>query len=435
MQATIAPARNLNAIISVPGDKSISHRALMLGAIARGDTVVKNLSPSADCASTRRCLEQLGVEFASADSDAVSIHGRGLRGLVEPQNVLDAGNSGTTTRLLAGILAGQPFCSILTGDDSLRARPMDRILRPLTQMGALAIGRNGDRLLPLAIRGGSLRAMRYTPPVPSAQVKSAVLLAGLYAEGETVVEELQPTRDHTERMLRAMGVSLQQEGNRIAVQGFQELNGVEIIVPGDASSAAFFLVAAAITPDSEITVTNVGMNSARTGFIDVMRSMGAAVEVRNLREVNGEPVADIGCHASALRGQAIEGSIIPAVIDELPVLAVAATQAEGITVVRNAEELRVKESDRIAAIVAGLSRLGAKIEATPDGFVIEGPTPLRGARCQSYHDHRIAMSLAVAGLAAVPEKGETIIEDADCVDISFPGFFPLLDRVAGLSHV
>jgi 3-phosphoshikimate 1-carboxyvinyltransferase len=433
MQATIASARNLKATISVPGDKSISHRALMLGAIARGQTVVTNLSPSADCVSTRRCLEQMGVEFAATPSGDLVINGRGLRGLIEPNNVLDAGNSGTTTRLLSGILAGLPFCSVLTGDDSLRSRPMDRILKPLTQMGAMAIGRDGDRLLPIAIRGGNLRGINYTPRVPSAQVKSAILLAGLYAEGETVVEELEPTRDHTERMLTAMDVAVnvklskQHNGSRIALKGFQEPSGTKILVPGDASSAAFFLVAATITPDSDVTVTNVGMNLARTGFVEILRSMGAAIKVTNQREVNGEPVADITCQTSTLRGMRIEGSIIPAIIDELPILAVAATQAEGTTVVRDAQELRVKESDRIATTVDGLSRLGANIEAAPDGFVIEGPTSLRGARCQSHGDHRIAMSMAIAALTA---KGETTIDDADCVDISFPGFFELLNRIA-----
>lgn len=426
MQINITTTNNLRGTISVPGDKSISHRALMLGAIARGRTVVSGLSSSADCASTSRCLQQLGVAISLAEDGATVIDGKGMHGLVEANDVLDAGNSGTTVRLLSGILAGQPFCSMVTGDSSLRRRPMERVLKPLVQMGASALGRSDNRLLPLAIRGGVLKPIRYTPPVPSAQVKSAVLLAGLYADGETIVEELQETRDHTERLLKAMGVPVAQNGVRIAVQGLHELEAAEIIVPGDISSAAFFLVAAAITPDSAITVRNIGMNPARTGFVDVLRSMGATLEIENERESGGEPVADITCYSSQLRGVTIEGDMIPRLIDELPILAVAATQAEGVTVVRNAEELRVKESDRIATVVAELSRLGASIEATPDGFVIEGPARLRGATCQSHDDHRIAMSLAIAGLAA---RGETTIAGGDCVAISFPDFFELLSTV------
>ncbi len=398
----------------------------MLGSIAKGRTVVKNISPAADCASTARCLQQLGIDITYSEDNTVLIDGHGLRGLTEPKSVLDAGNSGTTARLLSGILAGHPFCSILTGDDSLRTRPMDRIIKPLTQMGAVTLGRGNDRFLPLAMRGGYLKPLHYATPVPSAQVKSAILLAGLYAEGETIVEEAKPTRDHTERMLKAMGVPLKQEGNSIAVEGLQGPSNSRIVVPGDISSAAFFLIAAAITPGSLIVVRNVGINPARTGFVDVLRAMGATIEIENERLTNGEPVADISCHTSALRGVTIEGDIVPRLIDELPIIAIAATQAEGVTVVRNAEELKVKESDRIVAIVAELSRLGAKIDATADGFVIEGPTPLRGARCLSHQDHRIAMSLAIAALVA---RGDTTIEDVDCVDISFPGFFGLLDRI------
>lgn len=426
MQITIATAKNLQATITVPGDKSISHRALMLGAIARGRTVVKNVSPAADCDSTIRCLQQLGIGIVRSDNDTVLIDGAGLRGLVEPKDILDAGNSGTTARLLSGILAGQPFLSILTGDDSLRVRPMERIVKPLAQMGATAIGRSDNRFLPLAIRGGNLKPIRFTPPVPSAQVKSAILLAGLYADGETIVEETQPTRDHTERMLKAMGVPIKKEGNRLAIRGFHEPSSARIVVPGDMSSAAFFLAAAAVTPNSSIAVRNVGINPARTGFLDVLRAMGAKLEVANEREANGEPVADVTCSTCSLRGLTIEGDLVPRLIDELPLIAVIATQAEGVTVVRNAEELRVKESDRIATIVAELSRLGARISPTPDGFIIEGITRLHGARCQSHNDHRIAMSLAIAGLVA---EGVTIVDDAECVDISFPGFFELLNRV------
>lgn len=426
MEITIRPAKSINATITVPGDKSISHRALMLGAIAQGRTVIKNLSPAVDCQSTIRCLRQLGIAIARADQHTVTVDGCGLHGLSEPKNVLDAGNSGTTARLLCGILAGQPFLSIITGDDSLRSRPMDRILRPLTQMGALALARGDDRLLPLAIRGGHLQPISYRPPVPSAQVKSAILLAALYATGQTIIDEPKPTRDHTERMLQAMGIPLRKHGNIITVDGSREPSSIRIVVPGDISSASFFLAAAAIVPNSSITVPNVGINPTRTGFLDALRTMGASLTISNTREASNEPVADVTCTTSSLRSITLEGDAIPRLIDEIPIIAVLATQAEGVTIIRNAEELRVKESDRIAGIASELSRLGAKIKPTPDGFIIEGPTPLRGARCQSYNDHRIAMALAIAGLVA---KSETTIDDADCVDISFPGFFQLLDQV------
>ncbi|MDA8188851.1 MAG: 3-phosphoshikimate 1-carboxyvinyltransferase [Dehalococcoidales bacterium] len=426
MQARIQQARQLRGEIAVPGDKSISHRALILGAVAEGRTVVHGLSPAADCASTIRSLQALGLEIALPEKNTAVVNGKGLLGLAEPADVLDAGNSGTTTRLLAGLLAGQPFFTVVTGDDSLRSRPMDRIVKPLAQMGATILGRREGRFLPLAIRGGNLKPIRYSLPVASAQVKSCILLAGMYAEGDTVVEELEPTRDHTERMLKAMDVPLKQKGKHITVRGGWAPQAANIVVPGDASSAAFFLVAAATVPNSAVTVTNVGINPTRIGFISTLKEMGAELQMENERLENGEPVADITCRTSSLRGITLEGDIIPSLVDELPIIAVAATQANGAMIVRNAAELRVKESDRIDAIVTELSRLGAKIEATPDGFVVEGPTPLRGAGCQSYRDHRIAMSLAVAGLVA---KGDTVVDDAECVDISFPGFFDLLESV------
>lgn len=426
MSGIIRPAQTVQGEVRVPGDKSISHRALILGALANGHVTIRNLASSADCLSTLRCLRALGVAIEDAGDETVVV-GQGLDGLREPGNVLDAGNSGTTMRLLAGVLAGQSFYSVITGDDSLRRRPMARIAEPLRKMGATVLGRDEGRFPPLTIRGGRLKSVDYTLPVASAQVKSALLLASLFAEGETVVREPALSRDHTERMLRAMGVALSQEGTSVRVQGGQSLRAVALDVPGDLSSAAFFLVAAAIVPDSHLVICDVGVNPTRTGALDVLQRMGARLTVANQRESGGEPVADIVVSASRLHGTVIEGDIIPRLIDELPILAVAATQAEGETTVRDAEELRVKETDRLAAIVTELSRMGADIRATADGFVIRGPTRLHGALCHSYGDHRMAMALAVAGLVA---SGETIIDDTSCVEVSFPGFMEVLKSVA-----
>ncbi|MCL5025892.1 MAG: 3-phosphoshikimate 1-carboxyvinyltransferase, partial [Chloroflexi bacterium] len=357
----------------------------------------------------------------------VRVNGVGLDGLREPPDVLDAGNSGTTTRLLSGILAGQPFLSVITGDASLRRRPMDRIAQPLRRMGATVLARAGGRL-PLAISGGGLQGIEYALPVASAQVKSCILLAGLYAAGRTTVVEPAPARDHTERMLRAMGVEVSREGNRISLAGGQQPQGIDIEVPGDVSSAAYFLVAGAVVPGSEVLVENVGVNPTRPGALEALAAMGAEVALENRRDVGGEPVADLRVRGGRLRGTEIGGEIIPRLIDELPVLALAATQAEGRTLVRDAAELRVKESDRIHTVVTELQKMGARIEEQPDGFVVEGPTPLRGAGVGSYGDHRLAMSLAVAALVA---RGDTTISDAECVNVSFPGFMDTLDSVRG----
>ena len=420
----ITPGRTLRGVLRVPGDKSISHRAAILGALARGATRVSGFLRAADCLSTLRCLRGLGVSIDERD-DALEIRGGALR---EPDEVLDVGNSGTTIRLLAGVLAGQPFHSVITGDASVRRRPMDRVAVPLRQMGARVSGREGGRLAPLAIEGGGLRGIAYTTPVASAQVKSAVLLAGLFAEGVTSVREPLPSRDHTERMLGAFGAEVERDGVTTRLRGPATLRGAPVRVPGDLSSAAYFLVAAALVPGSEIAVADVGLNPTRTGILDVLQMMGAAVEVRDLREEGGEPVGTVAVRAGRLHGTTIAGALIPRAIDELPLVAVAAALAEGETVIRDAAELRVKESDRVEALARELGRLGAHVEAQPDGLAVVGTHRLRGGRVASGGDHRIAMSLAVAALCA---DGPVTIDDPACIETSFPGFAAILSRATG----
>ena len=426
------PAR-LRGVVRVPGDKSVSHRAALLGALASGPSTVRGFLASADCRATLDCLRQLGVEWQLVEEApgvaTVEMQGAGIRGLVEPDDVLDARNSGTALRLLAGILAGQPFASVLTGDDSLRTRPVDRIVTPLRQMGAQLSARDGDRLPPLAIRGGSLRGIRYRLPVASAQVKSAVLLAGLFAEGETVVEEPMPTRDHTERLLQAMGADVRREGPAVRLTPPNALSAVDVEVPGDISAAAFWLIAGAAHPDAELSLPKVGVNPTRAGILDVLCKMGTSIDIGEQRMVGGEPVADIVVRSSRLRGVEIGGDLIPRLIDELPALAVAATVAEGRTVVRDAAELRVKETDRIAALTHELRRMGVAIEEQPDGFIIEGGHEPRGARVSGSGDHRLTMALAIAGLLA---GEETTVEDGDSVAISYPGFWGALEDIAGV---
>lgn len=424
----VAQAERVNGDLTVPGDKSISHRATLLGALATGETRIANFLRSADCMATIRCLRALGItiEEGADTGEGVGrlvVHGRGLRGLQAPQDVLDCGGSGTTMRLLAGILAGQSFACTLTGNEALRRRPMARIIEPLRRMGATIFGADGDRLPPLHIEGAALHGIAYHLPVASAQVKSALLLAALYAKGPTLLHEPAPSRDHTERMLKAMGISLDTVGTQIVLDpaptADKPLPPLDISVPGDLSSAAFFIVAACLLPDSSVRVRDVGVNPTRTGLLDVLRGMGAQIIVENERLVSGEPVADIVARSSRLHGVTIGGDLVPRMIDEFPILAVAATQAEGITYVRDAAELRVKESDRIAAIASQLTRLGARIEERPDGFVIYGPTPLCGIEVDAHRDHRLAMSLAIAGLLAT---GRTSIEGAESIPDSFPGF-------------
>lgn len=415
----VEPARSLQGEISMPGDKSISHRAALLGGLASGITRVDGFLRAEDCLGTLRCLRHLGVTIEEA-ADRLVIHGGDLR---EPEEILDVGNSGTTIRLLAGILAGQPFHSVLTGDASIRRRPMDRVAEPLRLMGARISGRNGGECAPLSIDGGGLRGITYTTPVASAQVKSAVLLAGLFAEGETAVREPSQSRDHTERMLGAFGVPVVRDGLTVRLRGRAALRGAEVRVPGDLSSAAYFLVAAALVPGSEVTVERVGLNPTRSGVLDILRAMGAPVAVRDVRDNGGEPSGTVTVSAAPLRGTTIGGDLIPRAIDELPVVAVAACLAEGETVIRDAAELRVKESDRIAALARELGRLGATIEPQPDGLVIIGGKRLHGGRTASGGDHRIAMALAVAGLCA---DGPVTIKDADCIRTSFPEFETVL---------
>jgi len=418
MRMIVRKAKGLRGQIKVPGDKSISHRALLLGAIAEGTTRIRNFLPAADCLATLACVRALGVEVERLSETELIVHGQGLRGLTEPEDILDCAGSGTTMRLLAGILAGQPFYSMLTGNEQLCRRPMGRIVEPLRRMGATVLGRDDGRLPPLTIHGGNLHGIEYRLPVASAQVKSAILLAGLYADGPTVIHEPGPARDHTERMLAAMGANIQYQISNIKVQS-SKLSSLDIVVPGDISSAAYFIAAACLVPGSEVVVVGVGVNPTRTGFLDALKEMGADILVENRRDTGGEPVADVVVRAGCLRGTEVKGDQVPRMIDEFPILAVVATQVQGMTVVSDAAELRVKETDRIANIAVELRKLGAHIEERPDGFVVEGPTPLVGTQVNSHGDHRLAMSLAIAGLVA---EGETTIEDAECVADSFPGF-------------
>jgi 3-phosphoshikimate 1-carboxyvinyltransferase len=412
----------------VPGDKSISHRALLLSAIASGTSRVEGFLPSADCLATLDAVRALGVEIEEHSPTKLVVHGVGLCGLREPADALDCRRSGTTMRLLAGLLAGQPFFGVLSGDAQLRRRPMARVVEPLRSMGAVVLGRDGGRLPPLAIRGGDLRGVDYVLPVASAQVKSALLLAALYARGATRLSVPGPARDHTERMLAAMGAELKTEDGRVEIEPGRPLNAVDVMVPGDFSSAAYLIVAASLLPGSQITIKTVGVNPTRTGLLDILRAMGADLALHDERVLGGEPVAEVvvrgpELRGAELRGVTVGGDLVVRAIDEFPILAVAATQAHGETMVRDATELRVKETDRVATTVRELCRLGAEIEPRPDGFVVRGPTPLEGAVVTSHGDHRLAMALAVAGLVA---RGETVVQNSGCIDDSFPGFAPTL---------
>jgi 3-phosphoshikimate 1-carboxyvinyltransferase len=423
----VRPARRLHGTIAVPGDKSISHRAAMLNAIAEGEATVHNFLAADDCRATVGVLQALGVDCA-LDGDALRVRGGGLRGLREPAGVLDCGNSGTTMRLLSGILAGQPFLSLLSGDASLRARPMDRIAAPLREMGARIDGRDGGRLAPLAIRGGSLRGIRYRLPIASAQVKSAVLLAGLYADGDTVVEEPALSRDHTERMLDAMGADVRREGPAVRLAPGAPLRALSLRVPNDISAAAFWIVAACAHPDAEVRLTGVGVNPTRTGIIDALREMGADIALEEERTVGGEPVADIVARSSRLEGTRVGGEMIPRLLDEVPVLAVAAAVAAGATEISDAQELVVKESDRITTTASQLAALGVRIEPRGDGMRTDGGAHLRGGSVRSFGDHRLAMALAVAGLLA---DAPVEIDEAEAVSVSYPSFWDDLDHLSG----
>ena len=424
----IRPAkRGLTGKIRVPGDKSVSHRSVMFSAIAKGQVHVRNFLEAADCLSTAACMRALGAGVERQADGSFFVTGVGLHGLKEPQGILDAGNSGTTLRLLLGILAAQPFFSALTGDASLSRRPMGRVVEPLTRMGATIRGRGANRFLPLAVlpHEGSLRAMDYESPVASAQVKSAVLLAGLYAERETCLTEPALSRDHTERMLSAFGARIEREGTKVTIEPADELFAPEEIrVPGDISSAAYWLVAASLIEGSDIILQDVGVNPTRTGILDVLSDMGANITIDNERESGGEALADIRVRAASLRGTSFGGEIIPRLIDEIPILAVAALFADGDTVISGAAELRVKETDRLAAVTTELNRLApGAVEAKEDGMVIHGGRMLSPASCRTYDDHRMAMSLAVAGAAGV---GVTL-DAPSCVNISYPSFYQTLD--------
>ncbi len=428
MEITVEPAAFCRGTITVPGDKSISHRAIILSALTESTVEVEGFLNAEDPRSTFQCMKHLGVQLEE-DGQVIRVQGRGIDGLVEPSCVLDAGNSGTTARLLAGLLAGRPFHSVITGDDSLTKRPMARIAEPLKQMGAQIDGRKEGTLLPLSIRGGALSPITFHSPVASAQVKSAILLAALQAKGKTIITEPGLSRDHSERMLLHLGVPINWgKSGEIIVEGpVKTLAAERIKVPGDISSAAFFLVAAALAPAGEIIVENVGLNPTRTGLLDVLLQMGVQLSVLNERVYNGEPVGDVCVKGgSRLRGVTVKSEMIPRLIDEIPVLAVAAVFAEGTTRIEGAGELRVKESDRLHALSRELGALGAEIKEFPDGLSIQGRKTLAGGRGYSHGDHRIAMALAVAGLFS--EK-ETTIKGVESVEVSFPGFFELLKEI------
>jgi 3-phosphoshikimate 1-carboxyvinyltransferase len=399
----------------------------MLGSLASGTTVIRGFLRGEDTISTLNVFRAMGID-AAEDGGTLLIRGKGLRGLSEPEDVLDCGNSGTSMRLMTGLLAGQSFFSVLTGDRYLRARPMGRVIEPLTRMGATICGRNGGNKAPLAIQGQPLKGISYASPVASAQIKSSLLLAGLYAEGSTEVTEPSLSRDHSERMFAYFGAPIESLPNGARVSGGGELQGREVDVPGDISSAAFFIVAALIVPASELLITGVGINPTRTGIIDILVKMGADIEIANQRLVSGEPIADLLVRSSSLRGIEIGGETVPRAIDEFPIICVAAACAEGKTVIRDARELRVKETDRIAAMAANLRAAGVAVLETEDGMEITGAERLRGCTVDSFGDHRIAMSMLMAGLVAT---GETTVTDTGCIATSFPSFIDLLERVRG----
>ena len=416
---------SLKGEVSIPGDKSISHRAVMFGSLAEGTTEVTNFWQGADCLSTISCFRKLGIEIENT-SQRILIHGKGLHGLTEPSDTLDTGNSGTTTRLISGILAGQRFTTVLNGDASIQTRPMKRIMTPLSMMGADITSLKGNDCAPLRICGGQLHGIAYKSPVSSAQVKSCILLAGLYADAPTSVLEPVLSRNHTELMLAGFGAHVTSSGTTATIEPEPDLNGMKIEVPGDISSAAYFLAAGLMIPNSEIMIKNVGINPTRDGILRVAKEMGGDITILNEKTSGGEPTCDLLVRSSSLKGVTIGGEIIPTLIDEIPMIAVMACFAEGTTTIKDAQELKVKESNRIDTVVTNLKAMGAHIEATDDGMIIEGGYPLHGAVIDSHLDHRIAMSFAVGALGA---DGETTIEGADCVKISYPEFYQTLEKL------
>ncbi len=430
MKLIVERCSSLRGNITVSADKSITHRGLIIGAIAQGKTVLSGYSKSADCVSTMRCLVRLNIAIDISEV-SVAVHGKGLCGLTEPEDILDCGNSGTTMRLLAGLMAGQDFFSVLSGEHSLRVRPMTGIIKPLQRMGAEITARCG-KFAPLAIRGGNLKGISYTLPELNAQVKSSILLAGLYANKKLTIKEPKPARDHTERMLQLFGANVKRGDGKITVQQTDALEAQEVVIPCDISLAAFFLVLGSITRDSFLTLKNVGINPTRTAIIDVLKKMGANISIVNSRLEANEPVADLVVASSKLRGVKIKAEMTPRLKDELAAVTVAATQAKGKTVVKGTSALRQKEIERIKAIVEGLRKMGAHIKEKKDGFVVDGPTKLLGYPCSPYGDHRIAMAFAVAGAIA---SGQTVIYNAECIHISFPEFITLMRTVCGEEHI
>ncbi len=447
-QVSIKYKRPMRGELSPPPDKSISHRAVILSSLSEGKSIIRNSLQAEDPMKTLEAFRQMGIKItehrtqpatSSVESNTehrtqntdIVLHGKGLKGLKEPKDTIDCGNSGTTMRLLCGVLAGQPFPTTLTGDLSLKSRPMQRIIIPLTEMGAVITSERGG-YPPLTIKGGELKSINYRSPVASAQVKSAILLAGLYCDGVTTVSEPGKSRDHTERMLKAVGVDINIKGLEVSIKGRATLKPLDITIPGDFSSAAFFIVAGILIPDSQILIKNTGINPTRTGLLDILKIMGADIRLENKREVSGEPVADIHVRHSRLTGKEIGGDMVLKAIDEFPILCVAASKAQGVTKITGAKELRVKESDRIASMAEGLRKMGVAIEelstkgGSEDGLIIEGMEKLKPATIQSHGDHRIAMAMLVAGLAA---EGETTVVDTDCVNTSFPGFMEILENL------
>ncbi len=416
--------QSLKGTVTIPGDKSISHRAVMFGSISKGDTKITGFLQGADCLSTISCFSRMGIQIDN-NGDSVIVHGKGLYGLTAPTDILDVGNSGTTTRLISGILAGQKFTSTLNGDASLATRPMKRIITPLTQMGAVIDSNNGST--PLTIHGGSLKAINYCSPVSSAQIKSCILLAGLYADGQTSVTEPSLSRNHTELMLNSFGADIHTDNLTATITPGNELFAQEVHVPGDISSAAYFIAAGLIIPNSEILIRNVGINPTRDGILRVCQAMGGDITIMNERTAGGEPVADLLVRSSSLHGVSVSGDIIPTLIDEIPIIAVLAAYADGTTVIADAAELKVKESNRIDTMAANLSKMGVDITGTDDGMIINGGRTLKGAVIDSYMDHRVAMSCAVAALNA---EGTTTITNSEYVEISYPDFFKDLMKLA-----
>ena len=432
MRFRVRPVARLTGAAEVPGDKSVSHRAALLGALANGPTEVHGFLEAEDCLRTIAAVQALGADVTRKGPGHFRIVGAGRYGLQEPTDVIDCGNSGTAVRLLLGVLAGQPFWTVLTGDESLRRRPMGRIAEPLALMGATVVGRKDATRLPLAVKGTRpLKALAYASPVASAQVKSAILLAGLYADGPVAVTEPVRSRDHSERMLRQFGARITADGPSVTLTP-GELHGTTVHVPGDISSAAFLLVAAALVPGARVAVARVGVNPTRTGILEALEAMGVRIDRTAAAGEDGEPTAGLAVGASELRATAVGGALVPRLIDEIPALAVAAVAARGVTTIADAAELRVKESDRIAALAREFGKMGVRVEERPDGMAIAGPQRFRGARVSSGGDHRMAMALAVAGLVA---DGETVIDDTACVATSFPQFADTLNALAGAPAV